>query len=127
MLKMEKSLQDLLGSFDIEIDVVDTDVSVRYDVILNKENLTNKNLKIKSVQETEVSNNLIQTAENTYTAIIPLEEIQKGNSKNKITVEVEWEDDGTNDEQDTQMGLIYNSKLEIPITIHASQYLGEQI
>lgn len=94
---------------------------------LNKENLTNKNLKIKSIQETQMSNTLIQTSEDTYTAIIPLEEIQKGNCSNKITIEVEWVDDGTNDEQDTQLGSIYNSKLQIPITIHISQYIGEQI
>ena len=127
MLKRVKLHQDLHGSFDIEINVNDTDVSVRYDITLNKENLTNKNLKIKSVQETKGSNTLVQTGENTYTAVIPLTEIQKGNTTNRITIEVEWDDDGTNDEQDTQLGSIYNSKLEIPITIHVSQYLGEQI
>lgn len=124
---MEILLQVYLGSFDIEINVQDTDVSVRYDVTLNQENLTNKNLSIKSVKETQVSNTLYQTGENTYTAIIPLSEIQKGNTVNKITVEVEWKDDGTNDEQDTQIGSVYDAKLQIPITIHVSQYLGEQI
>lgn len=74
-----------------------------------------------------MSNTLIETAENTFTAIIPLEEIQKGNSTNKISIEVEWIDDGLNDEQDTELGSVYNSQLEIPITLHVSQYTGEQI
>ena len=103
---MEILLRVYLGSFDIEINVQDTDVSVRYDVTLNQENLTNKNLSIKSVKETQVSNTLYQTGENTYTAIIPLSEIQKGNTVNKITVEVEWKDDGTNPDYDGKKRLI---------------------
>lgn len=124
---MEILLLVYLGTFDVEINVQDTDVSVRYDITLNQENLTNKNLSIKSVKETQVSNILYQTGENTYTAIIPLSEIQKGNTANKITVEVEWKNDGTSDEQDTQIGSVYDAKLQIPIKIHVSQYLGEQI
>ena len=85
------------------------------------------NLIIKSVQETQVGNTLYKTGENSYTAIIPLSEIQKGNSTNKITVEVEWKDDDVNNEQDVQIASEADSRLEIPITVHISQYLGEQI
>lgn len=94
---------------------------------LDQENLTNDNLIIKSVKETQTGNTLYKTGENSYTAIIPLSEIQKGNSTNKITVEVEWKDDDVNNEQDVQTASKADAKLEIPITVHISQYLGEQI
>lgn len=116
----------LTGSFDITINPKNTNVSVKYDILLNQENLTNSNLKIKSIQEIEDGNTLIRTGENTYTAVIPLEKIKTG-TINKIKVEVEWADDGQNDEQDTRLGTSKQAKLKIPITVYACQYLGETI
>lgn len=116
-----------VGTFDISIDPEGTDVSVRYDVSLNQENLTNKNITIKSITETAEGENLTKTAENTYTGIIPLEKIKQG-VENNIKVEIEWKDDETNNEQDLETGSqSENYKLEIPVVVHVSQYLGEEI
>lgn len=116
-----------VGTFDISIDPEETDVSVRYDVSLNQENLTNKNIAIKSITETEEGETLIKTGENTYTGIIPLEKIKQG-VENNIKVEIEWKDDETNNEQDLETGSqSENYKLEIPVVVHVSQYLGEEI
>ena len=38
------------GSFKIQIDPQNTDVSVKYDISLDKENLANKNIVIKSIE-----------------------------------------------------------------------------
>lgn len=116
----------LSGNFEITINPKDTDVAVKYDVSLNQENLKNQNLKIKSVEEVQEGETLTKTGENTYTGIISLEKIKSG-VFHKIKVEVEWIDDGQNDTEDTKLGIVYNSKLEIPITVHACQYLGETI
>ena len=51
--------------------------------------------------------------------------IYKTGVKHKIKMEVEWADDGTNDENDTKTGK--NHQLKIPIEFHAIQYLGEEI
>ena len=59
----------LSGIFHISIDPRNTDVSVRCDVSLNQENLTNKNITIKSIKETNQGKTLIKTDENTYIAI----------------------------------------------------------
>lgn len=115
----------LSGSFELAISPEDTNVSVRYDVTLNQEELGNSNLKIKSIQEVEQGHELIKTAENTYTGIIPLEEINNG-IIHKMKVEVEWADDG-NDESDTQLGKDESHQLQIPISVHVIQYLGEEI
>lgn len=116
----------LSGIFHISIDPRNTDVSVRYDVSLNQENLTNKNITIKAISETDQGKTLIKTDENTYTGIISLEEIKQG-IQNTIEVEIEWKDDETNDEEDTNMGIQEDYTLEIPIIVHVSQYLGKEI
>lgn len=116
----------LSGSFEIAIKPQNTDVSVLYEITLNQDELTNENIKIKSIEETQDNNTLIRTAENTYTGIIPLEKIKNG-VFNKIKMEVEWQNDDIYDEEDTTLGKNNNSKLQIPIKVKAIQYLGEEI
>ncbi len=125
-VKEGKLAPGVTGDFEISINPTNTNVSVRYDISLNQEGLTNKNIKIKSIEETAEGNSLINTAENTYTGIMPLEKIQTG-VVNNIKVEIEWKNEEENNEEDTELGVVYNSKLEIPIKVHFSQYLGEEI
>ena len=115
----------LSGSFKMAISPEDTNVSVRYDITLNQEELGNSNLKIKSIEEVKNNYQLIKTGENMYTGILPLEEIQKG-IIHEIQMEVEWLDDGLNNENDTDLGT-NSEQLQIPITVHVIQYLGEEI
>ena len=125
-VKPGKLAPSLLGDFELLIIPQNTDVSIKYDISLNTENMKNSSLKIKSVEEKEYNNELIQTGENTYTAIIPLEKIKQAKN-NRIKIEVEWENIETNNEEDTEEGKVYQSKLKIPIKFVASQYLGETI
>lgn len=91
----------LTGNFEISISPEDTNVSVRYDITLHSEGLQDSQFIIKSIEEVETQNPLIKTAQNTYTGIIPLEEITDG-YKNRLKIEIEWSDDGTHDEEDTR-------------------------
>lgn len=116
----------LSGKFDIEIDPSGTQVSVRYDISFDLSKLEGTKIKINSIKETEVGNMFVQTGENIYTGIIPLSDIQNG-VKNNITVEFEWNEDETTDEEDSKIGKIPNNKISIPVSIKASQYLGEEI
>ena len=34
---------------------------------------------------------------------------------------------GTNDQEDSKLGIVPNNKLDIPIILQATQYLGEEI
>lgn len=115
----------LSGNFAMAINPEDTNVSVRYDITLNEEELGESNLKIKSIQEIENNYELIKTGENMYTGIMTLDQIQKG-IIHKIQMEVEWVDDGLNNESDTELGED-TEPLQIPITVHVIQYLGEEI
>lgn len=125
-VKPGKLAPGLSGSFEIAINPQDTNVSVRYDITLNQEELGGSNLTIKSIEEVEKGYELIKTAENTYTGVILLEDIING-VNHKIKMEIEWQDDGINNESDTEIGKNETHKLQIPITVHAIQYLGEEI
>lgn len=116
----------LSGVFNISINPENTDVSVKYDISLNEQSLANKNIIIKSIKETNQGKTLVKTGENTYTGIITLDEIKQG-IQNNIEVEIEWKDDEINNEDDIEMGIKEDYKLEIPIIVHVSQYLGEEI
>lgn len=125
-VKPGKLAPGLSGSFELAINPEETNVSIRYDITLNQEELGGSNLSIKSIQETEKGYELIKTAENTYTGIISLDDIKNG-AIHKIKMEVEWLDDGLNNENDTELGKDATHQLQIPIIFHAIQYLGEEI
>ena len=88
-VKPGKLAPGLSGSFEIAINPENTNVSVRYDITLNQEELGGSNLTIKSIEEVEKGYELIQTAENTYTGVIPLADITNG-VNDKIKLEIEW-------------------------------------
>ena len=115
----------LLGTFKISINPKDTDVSVRYDIMLDEEKLTNSNIQIKSVKETQEGNELVKVDPNTYAGIITFEEINAGKT-NEVTVEIEWLEN-ENNETDVDLGTNWNADCQIPITVHVCQYLGETI
>ena len=125
-VKPGKLAPGLIGNFKISINPTDTDVSVRYDINLDKEKLTNDNMQIKSIKETLLGNELVQVAENTYAGVITVEEI-KAQKMNEVTVEIEWAENDDNNEKDVNLGSIWNAECQVPITVHVSQYLGEEI
>lgn len=116
----------LTGNFKISIDPKNTEVSVKYEVSLNQDELTNSNISIKSITETQEGNELVKVGENTYVGIITLEEIKAGH-KNEITVEIEWMEDENNNEADMELGTKWDAEYQIPITVHVCQYFGEEL
>ena len=108
--------------FDIEIDPNDTDVSVRYDLTLNTEELENDRIQITNVEEIN-HHTIVLTDVSTYTGIIPITDSEV----HTIRVYVEWINDESNNEIDSLYGLDADSEVEIPITINFSQYLNETI
>lgn len=113
------------GYFYIVIDPKNTNVSVKYSIQLDKSSIVNDKINIVSVEE-EGNNKLIKTGESTYTGVIPLSDIKNG-ATNKVKVKINWENDEENNEMDTTLGTLKNYKLNIPINVLATQYLGEEI
>ncbi len=123
-VKENKLAPGTSGYFDISIDPSSTDVSIRYDVSFDFSKVP-QGIDIVSIKETSGSS-LIKTGENTYTNVITLNEI-KENKKNNIRVNVVWNNIEENSVEDSMIGLIYNNKLDIPVTVMVTQYLGEEI
>lgn len=113
------------GIFYIEIDPGNTNVSVRYDITLDKSNISN-GIAIDSITEVNENYALIQTAEDTYTGIISLSKIQQA-TKHKVAVSIEWSNNEENNASDTAIGIVANTNLNLPITVNTSQYLGDEI
>lgn len=114
------------GTFEIEIEPQDTQVSIRYDITIDSSKLTNQSIRLNSVEEKNANNSIVKTDENTYTGIIPLEKCNPGYS-DIIEIFFAWENIEENNIEDTKIGTVYNSNIEIPITVQLSQYLGETI
>ena len=112
------------GYFEVSIDSMDTDVSIRYDLSFDFSKVPD-GIQIVDIKETSGAT-LIKTGENTYTNVITLKEI-KENKKNNIRVNVKWDNLESSNEEDSKLGLVYNNKLDIPITIKVTQYFGEKI
>ena len=113
----------LKGNFNILIDPSDTDVSIIYELKFDTKNINSTNIRIDEVKETNTGNNLVQTDVNTYTGIISLDDI-KNNVTNNIQVTLLWHDDGN---EDINIGEIPEYKINIPVEVKVSQYLGEEL
>lgn len=114
------------GSFEITIKPMDTQVSVRYDISINQSNIENQKIMLFSVEEIDKGNTLVKTGENTYTGIIPLEDITEEYTNN-IKITFVWENDETNNEQDSILGTTPDLKVQIPVTVVVTQHMGEEI
>lgn len=124
--KENKIAPGMNGTFEIGIEPQDTQVSVRYDITIDESKLNNQSIKLNKVIEKNNNNTITKTGENVYTGVILLE---KGSSDYLDIVEISfiWENIEENNIEDTEIGVVYNSSIEIPVTIQFSQYLGETI
>lgn len=113
----------LRGNFNILIDPTDTDVSIKYEIKIDTSNLNTTNIEVESVEETNIGNKLVLTGVNSYTGIIHLDDIKNGITQN-IKINLIWAEDG---DQDINVGGIPNNKIQIPVQIKFTQYLGEEI
>ena len=128
----------LEGYFEINIAASESSVAIIYNVTLDfsKLNISNSIKFSKLVKvladNTETEEGIIRTSENTYTGTVLIsEEANTSESRiEKLKVYVEWEDDktGINDENDTKLGTLDDGvKIEVPVEVKVSQYLGEEI
>lgn len=120
-----KAAPGLQANFDILIEPTGTDVSIRYDITLDFDGVNNEEFKLVSIKETSGSN-IIRTGKDTYTVVLLLEDIKKG-IINDIKVNMIWNNKEENSEVDSQFSKTPNAIIYIPVSIHFSQYFGEEI
>ena len=121
------------GYFDVIIDPTGASVAVRYDLTIDFSALSiseaiNFNSAYKVVNNTETSEGIVKTGANTYSGVIDLTDVKAGNPT-VLRFYIGWADDGTgtNDDADSTLGLSRQVSLGLPVSVTASQYLGETL
>lgn len=117
------------GTFDVEIDFKDTDVSVKCELEIDQERMKEAGLKFNSFQFSDTSITTTTTT-NGRMFIVPLSKIQEaGNSetfKLNVRIAFEWINDETRNIEDTMIGTSsVRTKLDIPVKLKFSQYVPD--
>lgn len=112
-----------VGHFDIVLDPSDTDVAIKYDIIIDLDTVSYPDNIIFSLANLSGSAAL-EVEPNHYSGVIGLDDID---SDDLITLRlsINWLDDRSYDYSDTELGILENNHLSIPIVVNLSQYLGE--
>ena len=109
------------GYFDIEIDKTNTSTSIVYSITFDFTKISDS-ITIEKIEET-TSGNLIRTGENTYSKVMKIND----DPINNIRVYIKWENKEENNDIDSLVGLTKDNYINIPVSISAMQYLGEEI
>lgn len=110
------------GYFDLILDPSGTDVAIKYEITFNLDELYEDNITYSVDMLSGES--ATQVDENTYAGIITLDDIDDGETIS-LRVHVNWLNDETLNDPDTELGIVLNNKISIPINIKLVQYLGE--
>lgn len=119
-VKEGKIAPGISGYFEIEIDPNDTDTSIVYNLTFDFSNLDEDQFVIEDIVEID-DKPIVHTDTYTYSNIITLDEINN-NETNTIRVYLSWVNDENNNEKDSELGKVYNNKLEIPVEVEITQY-----
>lgn len=110
------------GYFDLILDPSGTDVAIQYEITFNLDDAYEDNITY-SVDMLS-GDSATQVDENTYIGVITLDDIDDGDTIS-LRVHVSWINDETLNDPDTQLGIVLNNRIIIPINIKLIQYLGE--
>ncbi len=121
-VKPGKVAPGMTGYFDIIIDPNDTETSIMYDVTFDFSGLDPDQFEIDNI--VEINNKpIVKTDEFTYSNIITLSEIEEDET-NTIRVYLSWINDEANNDKDSELGMVANNTLEIPVEVVITQYMA---
>ena len=108
------------GYYDLTIEPTDTEVSIKYTIEIN--DFENENLAVDHLTLLSGAGTLTQSGD-TYVGIIPLNSTVTEN----IRIFLKWTDLNTTEAnaKDSEMGTKENPDVDIPVSVHFIQYLGE--
>ncbi len=112
------------GSFEIEIDPTDTQVSFVYMIQVDLTGLDNDQFVVSSVTETN-GNEFIRIGENTYVGIARLADNVQGQKYN-VLINLTWYNDDNNNDADYELGSRADAGVNVPVEIQLMQYIGTE-
>lgn len=138
-VKKPKVAPGMIGSFYLEIDPAETQVSFEYDISIKNPAVeipgvgkVEIDMVMNSIEEVNGNRTLTETNDpvtgnRIVKRIKPLTEISSTDAnvqKDLLKITVEWKDTGDKDLLDTLAGSEAGHVIEMPILIHAIQYTG---
>ena len=123
-VKSGKAAPGSVGTFEIEIDPTNTDVSFTYELTIDTSGLNNEEFIISNVREIN-GNEFIRTDKNTYVGIARLDDNQN-NEKYNIAINITWNNNEENNENDYNLGKNADIDINIPVSLNISQYTGTE-
>lgn len=124
-VKEGKAAPGSIGSFTIEVDPTDTQVSFTYQIEIDTSSLNNDYFIIQSVSERNNSE-FYRIGENTYVGVAKLSDINLG-KKYYIDVNIEWVNNDLNNANDYEIGKNATEGVYIPVNIELNQYFGTEV
>lgn len=111
------------GYFDIILDPAGTEVSVRYDVTLSPATELEDNI-LYSV--TTSNGDIVMTGPNTYSGVFSISQIENEETL-VLRINLDWTNDVDYNETDTELGLVWENSISVPVEVYVAQYLGETL
>lgn len=108
------------GYFTVVLSAAGSEVALLYNISVDLDSAANAGLSLTNVEDDNGS--LIKTGVNTYTGLFTLDDL---NASKTIKIYFTWENNDENNLEDSK--FIIGDVCNIPVTIEAVQYLGEDI
>lgn len=112
------------GYFEIEIDPVDTDVSIYYEILCRYDMISNTQIHLDRIENVGKPD-LVNVGAYTYAGVIPLSDIENG-TVTTLKFYITWNNNENNNEIDSLYGDS-SSEFYLPMSITFRQYSGETI
>ena len=120
-----KAAPGSVGTFAIEIDPTDTEVSFLYELEIDTSLLGNDEISIISVIEGD-GHEFIRTGEFKYVGIAYFNDINNGD-KYHININIEWNNNEENNDSDYELGKKAEDVVSVPVNLNIIQYTGDEV
>lgn len=123
-VREEKAAPGSVGTFEIEIDPTNTEVSFLYELEIDTSQLGNDQISIMNISE-EDGHEFVRTEEFKYVGIARYADISNGD-KYHIKIDMIWNNDEENNKSDYELGQKAEEKVSIPVSLKMTQYVGDE-
>ena len=120
-----KAAPGSVGTFEINIDPTDTEVSFLYEITIDTSDFLNEEFYISGVRELN-SEEFVRTGEATYVGVARLSDIQNGKIYH-VEIDISWNNNDSNNDKDYQLGISAEEEVTIPVSLRFIQYTGEEV
>ena len=120
-----KAAPGSVGTFEINIDPTDTEVSFLYEITIDTSEFLNEEFYISGVRELN-GEEFVRTGESTYVGIAKLSDNQAGKVYH-IEIDISWRNNDNNNDRDYELGVRAEEEIAIPVALKFVQYTGNEV